>query len=1053
MSARTRRRVLLGFLVVGVALLAVPPGAAAQGGAETSDGFGDLGRQWLAGDELPVDTTVESQELSSYGNEPAIPAGEISLDEVLLTSTPIAEGAPPDFETLLRQLGAPGCGQSTATSTTLCGPAWSLQDLPPASSFVLAGGRFAGPLPISGPRDFLFEIGVEIMDPSVGPPWQADPQFPNDYLQDLNSCFPYYYRDGAWVHDGFLAFTDPENYPDPVPRPVVTVIDEDSFLTIFPQPPDATSIRLYGFKTSLASPYQPDSVVASVYPSITAGPLPFADVPTIFDVTGAGDPADETTTSEADDPEDSAAMPAADEDDGGGPNPVVIGAIGLGVVALGTGAWLKLRPTPVPAAPTGGASAPRDAGDDFMDAFAGAFGGGQTTTRTDDASDAAWAETKRLEDAVQQRIHDDFEKLATDVGTALAAFDDAVDRYQSKYALVSSASTRLQGLLTAWAESKTIAQRADLAFAVATILWTGGAAGVRALRWVARARSGPAAVGAADDAVRAGAQVADELAAGDTAVGTAWAEAPTVIDRAPRVGDTAATVVTGAGRGAAGSTETIALYREAAEAGIDVEAIMARHAATRDSFGRKISWDEAVVAAEREILPLLAAARGWVRLEANTIRLVTQLLTDGRLAVAGTGPGVAADGLTILREMAEQPGFWEQLARAMDEITYGVDAGADGLDAIHLLFTADDIQFLKLLLETGGDVDALRKARGPVRVTALAATTAAPTVGRAGGGGTGAAAWGALPGTAGAGTVAGQVLDPGSPLDQAGGLEGALQQLGDEAGGPAGTGKPAEGLELLWQIHVAIGDVFWDFFTSPTEQTVDWFYTWEGIDALEDLLQDHGDDLLDMGDALNDAVDALEKAAGAIGAAGLTSPSSTLGGRGEAELNDVLDEYRDTIDGASEDWKDAHDDEIAETLDHIQTKLADLRVSLDAFRQMQARLPIIAQWLESLQTVTAVDPATGERRTAQRGVLGLFNPEVFVRMAAIRRLLSTIGATGFLLDSAGPVSPPFPESSEETSRIQQEAMRQRIAEIEAAEASGTGPEMPDFGDLPPADGD
>ncbi|HLG01679.1 MAG TPA: hypothetical protein VI916_14510 [Acidimicrobiia bacterium] len=241
--------------------------------------------------------------------------------------------------------------------------------------------------------------------------------------------------------------------------------------------------------------------------------------------------------------EPASGAPNSDDDGGVGLGfPLLIGA-GAGLLGGGVYLWTK-----------GGSAPARDAGDDFMDAFTGAFGGtGTTETRSDEASDAALVTAQQHEDGIQARIESEHARLTKDLAAAIAAYLAATDEYQSKFALVSSASTELEGLLTAWKESRAIAQQADIAFAVATLLWSGGSLGLRAVRWIRT--PGTAAAGVADDALDAGTAVK----AGDTVVGSAWAEAPTVVERVGGAGETAATVVERAGSAVKGVDDVLLL--------------------------------------------------------------------------------------------------------------------------------------------------------------------------------------------------------------------------------------------------------------------------------------------------------------------------------------------------------------------------------------------------------------------------------------------------------------------------------------------------------------
>ncbi|HLG01678.1 MAG TPA: hypothetical protein VI916_14505 [Acidimicrobiia bacterium] len=385
---------------------------------------------------------------------------------------------------------------------------------------------------------------------------------------------------------------------------------------------------------------------------------------------------------------------------------------------------------------------------------------------------------------------------------------------------------------------------------------------------------------------------------------------------------------------------------------------------------------------------LLAQARGWHTIPANTAELVGRLLVNGRGAAAGRAATVSLDDLTVLREMAKDPKFWDWLATSMAELDYAADRWGGDVHAIALLFTADDIAFLRLLLDTGADMNKLRAALGPVRVGALEALAAAGSA-RTGGVGTGAI---------GTGVTAAHITDTQADLTAAGGLEGVIDEFGMTGGFRDGLGwGPATNLVL--GMGDAMAGELWLWLTSPFESSQRWMFTDDALDVLENLLTTHADDLLAMGAALTDAVHALEAAQQALDQAHLDDPRSALGGQGATDLEGVIDDYLDVLNGAGPDWRDSHEDDVLERVDHVAQKLKDLRLSMASFQHMQDRLPLIREWLNSLRTMAG---------GSQRSVLNLFNPEAFVRLGAIKALLSGLSASGFLLDSTGPVSRPFP---------------------------------------------
>ncbi|HEX4979635.1 MAG TPA: hypothetical protein VFV35_06185, partial [Acidimicrobiales bacterium] len=343
-----------------------------------------------------------------------------------------------------------------------------------------------------------------------------------------------------------------------------------------------------------------------------------------------------------------------------------------------------------------------------------------------------------------------------------------------------------------------------------------------------------------------------------------------------------------------------------------------------------------------------ATARSrWHRLPAGVSLVIDRLLHATRQAVAGRG-SIAPDDVAQLKLWAGRPGFYGELARS-------ADVGAGGA---YLKYTEADLLLLQAVERNDGQVGAVREALGPLQVAATRT-------------------WGNQ------GEQAAQIFGAVGPLGQVG-FEGFVDQFGI-------TGRFADGLG--W----AMAGILWDGFTSPFQTWHQFRFTDRALDLMEELQRTRSDDLLSLGRALDSAVHALESMQRALTHARLGDPGSLLGGRGANELQDVLDGYRRAFDAAPPGFRDAHRGELDDRSGHIRQKLAQLQTIVAALRQLEASLPNMTTWLDALRK---------NPDGSVRSVLGLFNPEAFVRLGSVGMALGQMVTKGLLLDGGVAAPPP-----------------------------------------------
>ena len=591
---------------------------------------------------------------------------------------------------------------------------------------------------------------------------------------------------------------------------------------------------------------------------------------------------------------------------------------GLGAVAIGGGLYRVFTPTAngggLAQSPTSTAG-PTERDEEIISALrdrVASGGPGALFTDTDAppaivsvSPDANWQTSVLAEQLAQERLVSEFSRLLDQINAAWAEYRSALDRFRSRYTLLMSGSLEMQALLTTWAETRVIAQRQDLAFAIVTLLWSGGSLALKGARWVKGGRTAGAAGG---EATAAGAEVA-----------TYASDTPSFFKYMDML----------EAKKAAG------MEALAAEAGLDMAELAVRYG------------DDAELI-HQAVLNGAARARGWIAMAPEAEATVGRLLVNGRAALAGRGT-LAAEDVALLQQWAQRPGFWDRLAKAaghMDEVGW-IGDHADVHQFIGLFYQADDIAFLRALAESGGDMTRLGRALGPAQAAALtsldgalanvvanAPTTLAP----------------------GAAVTAAQNAMSSDPVSQLGDLGNFVDQFG-----VTNEFHDSNAAEIL-------GGELWSLISSPFETYQRHKFTHEALSVYETFLENHGDHLGDMSHALDDGYRALERLERALRLGGVGDQSGPLHRRME-DLRGVLSGMQEQYDGASPEWHEAHDEEFNERKAHIEEKLRYVSAVSDQFDQMRTKLPLMMQWLGSLRNpeggnrspLAMMDPELGVR--------------------------------------------------------------------------------------------
>jgi hypothetical protein len=414
-------------------------------------------------------------------------------------------------------------------------------------------------------------------------------------------------------------------------------------------------------------------------------------------------------------------------------------------------------------------------------------------------------------------------------------------------------------------------------------------------------------------------------------------------------------------------------------------------------------------AAAMDLLRAVALRRGWHYIDSDLETALTHLLQNGRSVANGSElASLSAAELQLARAYSDTlgPGFWNWLASAMGDVD----------DGIVLLFSAEDLAFLRVVVESGGDAAKIQQFLArltPGQLQALLGLGGAGVAGaRTGANLTEIAeriARGFSAGPLATGSVAaGTTGDPARDelLRQAQGIYDAQTvALGDMGAAFGGMWERFDQDQSMARI---IAGEFWSLFSSPTTTYFRW---WQELGASGEyltLLQNHSQDFSTLLRALNDAIQALRGILNGLNEAGVNAPSSMIGGRGVAQLRELLQQLDDTFTNATPAWQDAHRADYQALRAQIVADMEALAELTEGLQKLAQQLPQFIAWLESLST----DPVTG----APRGSLALFNPDLYVRLASVGLFLRLMADQAFLLDTGHPLliraSLPEPVSAE-----------------------------------------
>ena len=519
--------------------------------------------------------------------------------------------------------------------------------------------------------------------------------------------------------------------------------------------------------------------------------------------------------------------------------------------------------------------------------------GGLATVGDPKLADQNWRALLATEDRQQAELLRDFEALLRDVGEAQTKFNAAFDTYRSTYAHVLSGSTDLQGLLQAWGESKDTLAKADLAFAILTLLLSGVTLAAKGVQLV---KGGQAVVAAAETGT----------AATEVAVGAAQ------VDKA-------------IGQGADAALKLMAnLQRQAklnrlsvlaAELGEDGAAVLARYGGD-------------ITAAEAGLTRAAIAARNWHSLPLATKSLLTRILVNGRdglrtRALRGIKSNpLAADDVAELAKLAERPGFWEWLTRAAGPIN-------ENERGLILLYDAADVTLLKQVVEAGGDMTKLRKLVGPAQAAAASQL------------GTASLGVGAFVGTAtGAGGTMQAVM---GTFETAQGLQVTDAAQWIDQFGVSSRFKESRNIGTFYA-----GEL-WQLVSSPFTTVGEYWYSYEGLGLYDEFLENFGDDLQTMGASLQAAVSALDTIDRAVRNARLNEPTARLGGRGATDLRSTLGQMKQLFDTAPEGFRTDHQNELDEREQHITEKLAFIEAATAELQVLGPRAGQLRDWLNEMR--------------------------------------------------------------------------------------------------------
>jgi len=658
--------------------------------------------------------------------------------------------------------------------------------------------------------------------------------------------------------------------------------------------------------------------------------------------------------------------------------------VGGGILAVGGGVVLNGRKPKEVAV---------EQDDDIRQAAASWYGVNEPTT-PDAIAERDWRPLLVREQQIQDEILADFSQLLAQVAQGAAEYNQAFDTYRTTYSRVLSGSTELQGLLQTWAESQTTLEKADLAFAILTLLVSGVSLGIKGVRLIR-------GIGAATEAVGEGARVVE---AGATAVR--------------------------AGEGTSGMANANLKVAQALaqEAGLNLSQVMAKHGGSLEL-------------AVKEIAEVVFARRGWHYLSefpsvmaggpVNVSEVVSRLVTNTRTALAAaarrgaltseafagtraggvTGPSLASikRDIEILQEVAaKEPKFLESLRTAvvdmyepslhigetgaaamtegwMSELSFARAEGnlarvaqLEGMIAkakqaadvqgqiTAKLLGAGDYELLTKVIEAGGDMAKLRELLGPAQ-----AITMTEIFGKAG-------------------------LSVGATTQTTMNLfvNGSTTQIYDVADFAKSFGVVGR-YESSSNVGTFMAGELWHLVTSPFKTVGEHFYTNEALDAQQRFMESFGGDLQTMATAVQQGTNAIGHISRAIRNARLDDPHTRLGGRGANDLRGALEEMHRALQRGSEGFRAQHRPEYEERRAHVEQKLATIDRVLGELKALAVKLPQLEQWLHQLQ----VNP-DGSLRPITEGI----DPQTLMRMSSAFFYLN--GVLGTVATGGGTQPPP-----------------------------------------------
>ena len=430
----------------------------------------------------------------------------------------------------------------------------------------------------------------------------------------------------------------------------------------------------------------------------------------------------------------------------------------------------------------------------------------------------------------------------------------------------------------------------------------------------------------------------------------------------------------------------------------------------------------------------LGQRKGWHPIEEQHRGFLDKLIEDARKwAVTGEGP-IDPASLGRLQAWSAQPGFYPWLVGSVAPVDEGY----------LILYNLDDVNLLQTLSLSGGNLDAFRQRLGPTRVSAYRSVLA-----------------GGAKGSAAGATPTRRRVDPQRAhfeqvirsylnathtsqigLDQFLRSFGAVNELEhDFKFWFFGTRTVEKGETATFL------NAWWSFFSAPIETYTSWYWTDEAHDMFIGLLDTQRDNLAGMTVAANAAVRSLQGILDALGV--LDDPNSGLGSNTRAGLQAVLDDMKQTFEGAPGPWQDAHREPYLEKQGHIRTKLANLQSALGPLSALQEQLPKLISWLNALRL-----DENGEVRAGYQ----LISPEVAARLGSVALALQGLANPALMLDAATQAAargeaPTSPRPVLTWEEIEAQATEQSEAMGEYGASADSTYEPMDLGDLDMTSGD